>query len=346
MIFAVLTSVAAAACPSPGSLLGPLVARAQQQSVELPKGGVLYTLPHANCSLGDREVAPREAGGGRLDGFLEIRPRGSEPIRVDVLPVSEVYYPDAGDPETRPFVACDTEARRIFYANVVLGYVVALDQDGQELWRATLPEFTPVPAGTRFTGDNVQAYTAAVLRGSAVSGIALSGPFVAVRYRTGLEIRAAVFHRAGFLIGTIGPDNVLLEAAAGGFRFGSNRTESGGVSCIYTVTVTDDRDALLEHALATLQPPLGATQYSLGCLGETGTLREVLGQRFRGDLATEAAAMRAELSRTALNSFLSDPGVFPLMQEMKQSPQWRASFRRALLQAGADVAFVPVMRPR
>lgn len=344
-LFTVAAGIAAAVCPSPNSLHGPLVARVDS-SVELPTGDVRKTLPPASCSLGDREVVPRAAGGGQLDGFLEISRDGSRPIRVNVLPVSEVYYLDELNTEATPFVACDTEAKRIFYANVVLGYVVSLDQNGQELWRARLPEFSPVPAGTRFSEDNAQAYTAAVLRGSAVSGIVVSGPIVAVRYRTGLEVRAAVFHRAGFLIGTIGPDNVLLGAVPGGFQFGSNRTDSGDVSCIYTVAVTDDRDLLLEHALATLQPSVAATQYKLGCLGETGTLRMALGERYSGKLATEAAAMRAELSPTALKSILSDPEVLPLTQELKQSPEWRAAFRRALLQAGADVAFVPLMRPK
>ncbi len=340
IMFGVILAVALnATCPSPELIHGSLEVGAAKT---LKPPGAAIPKTSQSCSLLDRDFVPRAASGGRLDGFLTIKPRDGDIIRIDVSPINEAFFGDDENRDTIPHVACDPEAGRVYYADVALGYVVALDATGHELWRVSLPEFLPIEPG-RYTTENSGRFAAAVLRASAVSGIVVSEPYVAVRYRTGLQLRAAVYHRAGFLVGTIDPDNALLDAVPGGFRFGTNRTDSMHASCTYDVTVRDDRDLLIEHAVATLLPPLNVKQYSLGCVGETAAIRAALGTRFSGNLATEAAAMRAELSGNAVAALLNAPAVRALTQVMEQTPHWRLAFERALLQAGADVAFARLM---
>ncbi len=237
--------------------------------------------------------------------------------------------------EALPLFACDAEAGRIFYANPMLGYVLATDANGKELWRTDLPGFRSVARELEARED----YTPQIgmqrldTYGSIATKVVASGAYIVVEYRTADRYYQTVFHRSGILIGTIGPWNaVVVGSEKAGWRVAATLDDQEMAYFFpdreLTLALVDEGvDALAEHLVAAVTPKVAAGSYVwTNCPSVVVDIGELLGDRWRSELAKIALKVRDDMGHDWLASVaarLGKPGSIDV--------------RRALLAAGVDV---------
>jgi hypothetical protein len=240
-----------------------------------------------------------------------------------------------------PIVACDVDSSRFFYASSGLGYMVALDSQGRELWRADVPGFSSiVPSLEKLGRPTVdQVITLLDSSGSLVTKLIVSGAYVLVEVRTADRYFDSVFHRSGAFIGTVGPWNaVVLGPVDGGWRL-SYTSDNRPDEYFFpdrevTLTINDDTvGPLADHMIAAVTPAETADGYKWNlCPGVAG-LGDILGERWRSDLAKTAVHVRDSLGTAWIGEMAKRVGR-PGALEM----------RRALLAAGVDVEMIKAWR--
>jgi hypothetical protein len=181
----------------------------------------------AHCRLSDDISVSAVPVGSRAQDWVLRLSRAGTRIR-DIQPSrASGIIADGWNSAPGPGVACDERTQRIFFGHPILGYVVAYNSDGRELWYQELPGFelpewlsrSLKPTAEREVVDAATVRTD--VSNSVMGRLSFSGDHLLAEYRGPPELafRHAVFERNGRLIGVIGPWNgFFLSATDVGWR--------------------------------------------------------------------------------------------------------------------------------
>lgn len=293
---------------------------ARMQSCELPGGRSV-------------QLVSREDG---QDWALAIRD-GTTTREVLPKPRSQVR---GADWRAFPNVGCDAEVDRFFFGHPLLGYVAAFSREGDQLWIETVPHFVGMDTERADTPslDSLRDRPHDVL-----GGVYPSGPYVLVEYTdssAGLR-RHAVFHRSGKLIGVLGPWDAAVKDGTGGrwTFYGPIKVPNREFD---VEVVDDDVPVLIDHVLAWLTPPEGASRYGFRMctyLPPT-TIQKLLGDRYSEQQALRARDIVVALGAEWLVGLSESEQTGLAVIEHRFVPDsvpWRKDYYRALLDSGADV---------
>ena len=290
------------------------------------------------CSVADVRVTGKPEPDFVLDSFAEVDREGRT-ITLRPEPRVTEKYLHAGP--SIP-IGCDTEVPRVYVGNGFLGYVVAYQPDGTELWRLSLPEFQtiigrPLPESSREIMRLVDS-EGAVLGHNLTS----MGPFIAARYRVKGRWYEAIIHRSGVLTALLGPwDGVLEKPTADGWTFAAGGQAANGYWKLPTEEISlrltaKGPEPLVEHFLAWTLPQPQDTQWTWRkCLGGERFVRLDLGKGFNAGISETAQRIHDGLGHEWMASVIERTGLGN--RGALDYHTWKAKIRAALLEAGADV---------
>ncbi|MFN7964909.1 MAG: hypothetical protein U0V87_04365 [Acidobacteriota bacterium] len=284
----------------------------------------------------------------RVDSDISIT-RGDTVLSIDFSPASGFMPKGLGHPAP---LACDAEASRFFMGNVYLGVVAAFTADGRELWRHELPEFRRIGDDPKVPKDDAVSMIKAAREWGSVNDFAMvSGQYVAFQYVTALtQIRQAIFHRSGRLVGTIGPwDGVLLHPIPGGFSFATGGVAATGnpfAPVIESqVTISDRRlELAVEHFLAWCLPATAQAKWSWRIceLAPASAIRWRLGDRFDLGLANMTKEIHDKLGIQWANDILTRGTMSDIAMLDPINNDRDARLKQELIAIGADVDFATI----
>ena len=241
-------------------------------------------------------------------------------------------------------LGCSEDPPRIYVGHRILGYVVAYQLDGKELWRVKLPEFEPVSlTNTDTTG--YQVFKLIESQGGVVGGSVPMGSFLAVPYRVKGRWYEAIIHRSGVLTALLGPwDGVLEKATGDGWTFAAGGQAAHGGWRLPTERLTlrltaQGVDPLVEHFLAWLLPePTDTTWTWRACLGHERFVRLNLGARYHENVDEIAQQIHDGLGSAWAATLFEHQAMIEASQRGELTlAEWKAKVKAALLEAGADV---------
>jgi hypothetical protein len=309
----------------------------------------VHLVPPVSCELPGvevREVRRRS----RVDSDFRLRSKSG--IK-DVAFTPDSGFEPKGVGHPAP-LACDPEAKRFFVANVYVGTVAAFSHEGRELWGAQLPNFRSIVGDpTVLAGGAVGMIQAVNDWGSLASYAVVSGPYVAFQHMTGVRhVIHTVFHRSGWLVGTLGPwDGMLLGAVPGGFQFASGGVETYGDLLLPTrkisVIVSNDRAELaVAHFLAWTLPesPQSPWRWRVCALLAPSAIHWRLKDRFDPKLADETKRIHDQLGFDWANELLARGEISEIGSLDPTTPDRDERLQRELIVVGVDVDLVKAMK--
>lgn len=313
-----------------------------QGSCRLPSGLVVswkkptVTSSDMVLSLGEGDRVVRVAPAPRL-GFREMRGTGPSPVR------------------------CDRHLDRIYYADPLLGYLVAWRNDGVELWRIDLREhgFRRWDIETYRSSDPTEI-TRALYDGelSVVTTLVLDerGRMLVEFKPNRLSARQLLIHRSGKVLGEIGPwDGFVVDRASGeGWILYSGGVEAHGE--LYAPTeewrLTVDSsgiDVAIEHFVAWYLPDWfdKVFKYRQCEAQPPQVIQRWLGEMYSEELAASTRRLHDHLGAAWIEAQLDyAPFNRTIIEFEPHSDLWQERFRRTLVEAGADVVVIQALAGR
>ncbi len=272
-----------------------------------------------------------------------------------VLSGAEVTKEFVPDPQTRfhfknfgpgAKLACDGALDRFYVGQGVLGYISAYNTDGSLLWTRQLPDFVGLESVVSQSEPDLQAvWDAFTTKASQILQVRSLGNYIVVETNTGgVGTNHFVYHRSGLLVGRIGPwDGFLIGNSSNQMEFacggGPLDAKYAAKHRVVVRVIPGVPESQVLHALAWLMPYPVDRQLRFNCMGRLSSdLKMWLGEEYREEDAE--AAKKLVLQAGGPDWFaelLKRPALKRVVASFNPiSPDWTQSYRKALLEAGAD----------
>ncbi len=313
----------------PDVLLRPVL----EGSCRLPSGLVVrWKKPTVTSSdmvlwVGDGERSVRIEPSPRL-GFREMAGTGESPVR------------------------CDQHLDRIYYADPLLGFLIAWRSDGVELWRIDLRKhgFRRRDIEEYRSTDPVEI-TRALYDGelSVITNLVVDarGRLLVESKPNRFSVRQLLVHRSGHVLGGVGPwDGFVVDPAPdGGWILYSGGVGAHGDLLVPTESWRLDVessgiDAAVEHFVAWYLPDRfdDAFKYRQCAAQPPGVIERWLGEGYDEKLAVTTRRVHDRLGPAWIQAQLDyAPFNRTIIEFDPHADAWRQRFQRTLIEAGADV---------
>lgn len=288
------------------------------------------------------KVSLIRTGSDSLNGVLEISGKSG---KIEVNLPSPTYLKTSFLKVPSP-ITCS--GNRFAFLHPISGVLSVFDQEGNQLWQASIPEFVALESKKDKFKENIPSIMQSL--GTELSlGIKLvaSGNFLIVEHRTlPAGYWHTVFHISGFLVGQIGPwDGLVLSGNEKGWRL----VAGGGPDIrFFTPTVEISweignfpQQNYVDHFLSWFQPRPIEKRFHIDCASRPlDEPKFWLGPAFDPQLSQLSRNCFGELTKGErwLEEFKATPNLRPLIAQYdSQSKEWREKYRKALVDSGLDV---------